>query len=119
MNTQERVNQALFGKTELKSEKVELSLVDDFQKSFDKANDGGEKVSLDLIDSLRKAEVKYEQNISKWRDALKISEKLEQGFKDLGMDLPSDVKNKIASCKVSIKEEEAYISNIKGFYSKF
>ena len=105
--------------TKLAKEKVELSTFSDFERAFDKANDGSEKIGLNLIDELRKAEVKYKQNISNWETALKFGKKIEEAYKDLGTETPSSTRNQIASCKAMIKEEQRYISAIKGMYSKF
>jgi hypothetical protein len=105
--------------TKLAKEKVELSTFSDFERAFDKANDGSEKIGLNLIDELRKAEVKYKQNISNWETALKFGKKIEEAYKDLGTETPSFTRNQIASCKAMIKEEQRYISAIKGMYSKF
>ena len=103
----------------LSQQKVELSTFSDFEKAFDKANNGSERIGLDLIDELRKAEVKYNNNTSNWKAALKFGEKIEEAYKELGVDVPTFTKNQIASCKAMIKEEERYISAIKGMYSKF
>ena len=105
--------------TKLAKEKVELSTFSDFERAFDKANDSSEKIGLNLIDELRKAEVKYKQNISNWETALKFGKKIEEAYKDLGTETPSFTRNQIASCKAMIKEEQRYISAIKGIYSKF
>ena len=105
--------------TKLNKERVEMSTFSDFEKAFDKANNGSERIGLNLIDELRKAEVKYGNNISNWKSALKFGEKIEEAYKELGIDVPTFTKNQIASCKAMIKEEEKYISAIKGMYSKF
>jgi phage-related holin len=101
------------------TQKVDLGIVQDFEKVFNKANDSGLKVSQTLIDALGKAEQKFNQNLSEWDRAIKIGEKLEQSYKDLGVEVPSIIKNKIASCKSEKKEEQGFISAIKSFYSKF
>ena len=100
-------------------EKVKLSTFSDFENAFDKANDGSEKIGLDLIDKLRKAEVKYNQNISNWESALKFGKKIEEAYKELGVDVPTFTRNQIESCKAMIKEEQRYISAIKSMYGKF
>ena len=101
------------------TEKVELGIMQDFKKSFDKANDGGLKIGETLIDALSKAEQKYKQNISDFEKALKIGEKLTSSYKELGVDVPKIVSNQILSCKSEIKENQKLISSISGFYSKF
>ena len=101
------------------TEKVELGVIQDFKKLFDKANDGGLKIGETLIDALSKAEQKYKQNISDFEKALKIGEKLTSSYKELGVDVPKIVSNQILSCKSEIKENQKLISSISGFYSKF
>ena len=101
------------------NQKVELGVIQDFKKSFDKANDGGLKIGETLIDALSKAEQKYKQNISDFEKALKIGEKLTSSYKELGVDVPKIVSNQILSCKSEIKENQKLISSISGFYSKF
>ena len=105
--------------TKLNKDKIKLSTFSDFERAFDKANNGSEKIGLDLIEQLRKAEVKYKQNITYWQSALKFGEKIEEAYKDLGSETPSLTRNQIASCKAMIKEEQRYISAIKGMYAKF
>ena len=101
------------------NQKVKLGVIQDFKKSFDKANDGGLKIGETLIDALSKAEQKYKQNISDFEKALKIGEKLTSSYKELGVDVPKIVSNQILSCKSEIKENQKLISSISGFYSKF
>jgi len=101
------------------TQKVDLGVVQDFEKVFDKANDSGLKVGQTLIDAMSKAEQKYKQNLSEWDRAIKIGEKIEQSYKDLGIEVPTIIKNKIASCKSEKKEEQVFISAINSFYSKF
>ena len=102
-----------------KAKKVELGALQDFERSFDKANDTGLKISTGLIDDLRKSEVLYEKNISEWQKAIKFGDDLEAAYKEIGAEMPQIIKNKILSCKAELKEEQKYISNIKSFYSKF
>ena len=101
------------------TQRVDLGIVQDFEKVFEKANDSGLKVSKTLIDALSKAEQKYKLNLSEWDRAIKIGEKLEQSYKDLGIEVPAIIKNKMASCKSEKREEQGFISAINSFYSKF
>ena len=101
------------------TQKVELGALQDFEKAFNKVNDSGLKTSQALIDAMSKAEQKYKQNLSDWDKALQLGEKLTQSYKDLGVDVPTVIKNKIASCKSEKKEEQGFISAINSFYSKF
>ena len=59
MNTQERVNQALFGKTELKSEKVELKIGDNLDNLNKKAEKAYQELNKELdtkFEKVRQAE---------------------------------------------------------------
>ena len=121
MNKQEQEADLLLSKITsiVKGEKVELALVDDFEKKFNKTNDEDSKVGSTLIDNLRKAEVGFSQISKNYQESIKLGEKLEVASKELGVDLPSVVKNKILSAKEGIKEAQKINQSIKKFYSLF
>jgi len=125
MNTQKNVNQRLSklytqdAKQELSSEKIELALVDDFEKKFDRLMDDSASIGGQLIDALSKAENKYKQVKSEASALVKIGDDLEAKAKDLGIDLPNTVKNKFQSVKAEIKEADKLISKISQLYSAF
>ena len=125
MNTQKNVNQRLAKlytqdtKQELSSEKVELALVDDFEKKFKSLIDNSESISIQLIDALSKAENKYKLVKSDAMALAKVGQDLEQKAKDLGIDLPATVKNKFLSVEAEIKEANKLISKISQLYSAF
>ena len=50
---------------------------------------------------------------------LKLGDSIKKSAKDLGIDLPKTVINKIDSAAATIKEEQDYISKIKGMYNIF
>lgn len=104
-------------KTKLKAEKIELGAIDDFEKLFDSTLDKDLKISNTLIDDLRKAEVSYAKIESDYIASLKLGEKLLVQAKDLGVDLPQKIKNKVESAKVTIKDIQANIKNIKKMYN--
>ena len=83
----------------VKGERVELGLVDDFEKKFKKVVDDDAAIGGKLIDDLRKAEVKYSQISKDYQELIKQGEKLESSAKELGIDLPVIIKNKILSSK--------------------
>lgn len=99
MTTEKLVNDALFGKTELKSEKVELALTDAIKKytaGYKKYNDEG----LGLTQKGQRIRVELNEIISamlKWRelgdsianDMLPEFKKIETAAKDLGIDVKS------------------------------
>jgi len=103
----------------LKGEKVELGLADDFEKKFNKVNDENAKISKQLIDNLRKAEVKYSEQSKDYQELIKQGEKLESSAKELGVDLPVIIKNKILSSKDGVKETQKLNQAITKMYSIF
>lgn len=118
MSTLKNVGNKLF-KTELGNQKVELALIDDLNKLFDKANNDDAIIGKSLIDSLSKAEAKYKQNIQVLQDAKKNSYDLVSKAKDLGIDLPPATLNRIKSVDVMIKETQGYLAKISQMYSMF
>jgi len=103
----------------VKGERVELGLVDDFEKKFKKVVDDDSAIGGKLIDDLRKAEVKYSQISKDYQELIKQGEKLESSAKELGIDLPVIIKNKILSSKDGVKEAQKLNQSIKKFYSLF
>ena len=100
-------------------QKVELALVDDFEKIFNKAIDEDEQIGIALINSLSKAESKYKNLINDYEKAIKIGENALNSAKDIGVDLPNTFKNKIASSKEGVKEARKLIGKINQLYSLF
>ena len=100
-----------------KINKVELSLVNDFEKKFDATIDRDSKIAITLIDDLRKAEVAYNKIQNDYKESLKIGEKLLKQAKELGIKLPATISNKVESSKVGIKEMQKNISLIKKTYN--
>ena len=121
MNTQKEVFNKLFKeeKTELSAQKVELALVDDFTKVFEKAVNEDSSIGNTLISALSKAEGKYKSIISDYENAIKLGDKATESAKELGVDLPSAFKNKIASSKAGVKEAKTLIGKINQLYSAF
>ena len=118
MNTQKTVNNKI-SKIALKNQKVDLSLIDDFEKIFKKAIDEDSQISISLIDALSKAENKYKAVINEYQKAIKEGEKAEDAAKQLGVDLPVTFKNKILSSKEGVKEAQKLIGKINQLYSAF
>lgn len=103
----------------VKGEKVELALVDDFEKVFNKVIDGDVLIGKTLISALSKAENKYKSQINEYEKAIKLGNKAIESAKDLGVDLPNTFKNKILSSKEGIKESRKLIGKINQLYSIF
>lgn len=118
MSTEKLVFSQLF-KMELATQKVELALTDDFNALFNKANDTDESIGQSLIDSLGKAESNYKQNIQLLQNVKKVSEDLVSKSKDLGIELPPALLNKIKTVDGMIKETQVYLSKISQMYSMF
>ena len=106
-------------KVELATQKVELSLVSDFTNQFEQLLNVQEKAGLDLIDAARKAEVRFKKAEADASNTLKTAAKLESSFKELGVDIPTVVQNKINSVKYIQKELASYSANIKKIYAMF
>jgi len=121
MNTQSRVFKKLaeVEKVELSVQKVELALVDDFTKAFEKAVSGDSSTGNALISALSKAEGKYKAIINEYENAIKLGDKATESAKNLGVDLPSTLKNKILSSKAGVKEARTLIGKINQLYSAF
>ena len=121
MSLENRVFKTLFkeSKTELSNQKIELGLVDDFTKVFEKAVNGDSSIGNTLISALGKAESKYKAVIDDYEKAVKLGDKASDSAKDLGVDLPSTFKNKIQSSKAGIKEAKMIIGKINQMYSAF
>ena len=118
MNTQKRVNERI-NNIALKNQKVDLGVMDDFEKVFNKALDEGVQIAHNLIDALSKAENKYKGLINEYQKAIKEGEKAEDMAKQLGIDLPATFKNKILSSKDGVKEAQKLMGKINQFYSQF
>ena len=81
--------------TELSAEKVELGLVEDFEKIYKSVVDADADIADSIVDVLIKAENKYKTLISDFERAAKIGSDAEAAAKELGVDLPSAFQNKV------------------------
>ena len=75
-------------KTELKSEKVELGLIDDYNSLIDKANNARKSAAT----ALSKLEKDWSNAINILQEASLEGEKIEKAAKDLGINTPVDTK---------------------------
>ena len=101
----------------LSGQKVELAMVDDFEKQFEKAMN--DTTADKLITDLRKAEVGFEKVIKEFDKASKLGITLIKAAKDLGVDLPKTVTNKIDSSQSEKAEHQKYLSKISAMYNMF
>tara|TARA_R110002012_G_scaffold150475_1_gene309800 strand:- start:1194 stop:1580 length:387 start_codon:yes stop_codon:yes gene_type:complete len=102
-----------------KPQKVELGAIDDFEKLFNKSLDASVKIGTTFIDAVSKAQNKYKGNIANMEKALKVGSDIKKSAKELGIDLPKAVINKIDSAEANIKEEKGIISKLQKLYNLF
>tara|TARA_R110001592_G_scaffold350637_1_gene646940 strand:- start:421 stop:807 length:387 start_codon:yes stop_codon:yes gene_type:complete len=92
-------------KTELKSEKVELNIMQDFNNALDSLIEGnadGNRAKNEAKSIIQKAIKDYEMVTPRIGRAIKSSMELEKAAKDLGLDLPG----KYGSAKDRLYDEE-------------
>ena len=114
---QSKTEKAVFAK--LSTQKVELGLVEDFEKIYQKAINEEESIAVGIIDALGKAENKYKSLINDFERAVKIGDNAEASAKELGVDLPNVFQNKVETARRSIKEAQGMLSKISQMYSAF
>ena len=121
MNTDKKVFEKLFSgdKTELESHKIELALADDFISIFTKANNDQAKISTALVGDLAKAGNAYKNNVADWSKASVIGNQLISRSKEIGVDLPAAVVNRIKASEIEVKKMTLLISKITKFYGEF
>ena len=115
--TNEEVKTAL--KELLSVQKVELGMIDDFDKLFEKSLDASIKIQSTFIDAVSKAQSQLKSNSGIMEKALKIGDELKKAAKDLGIDLPKGVLNKIDSAGSEIKEAKMLTSKLQQLYKLF
>lgn len=118
MNIEKSVFSKL-NKVELESQKYEFALADDFIAIFTKANNEQAKISQALVDSLAKAANSYKGNIDDWSKASVIGSQLIARSKEIGVDLPPAIINRIKASDIEVKKMNALISKISQLYKEF
>ena len=119
MTTEKLVNNALFGKTELASQKVELAAIDDFKEVFNKANNEQAKIATTLVDNLAKASNDFKGNLADWQKASVIGNQIILKAKELGVELPAPFLNSVKASEIEVKNTPSVLSNISKLYSVF
>ena len=107
-----RISKMLFSK-----ERVELALIDDVESQFDKVTNAVIGTGTTLIKNLQKARSNYNEIVKGYEEVIKLGEKVEQATKDLGIDIPNVVKNRIADSKEKSKLNQKLISKISELIS--
>ena len=116
MTTEKLVMNYLFGKTELKSTKVELALVDDFNKDYQKLNDVFFKAETNVVDYNELSNKIASDFNSAGAVLLSANKKFEdvlKSAKDLGIDLPAQIKNQGEALKLYAKDIDYYVAKLK------
>ena len=116
MSTEKLVMNSLFGKTELKSTKVELALVDDFNKDYQKLNDVFFKAETNVVDYNELSNKIASDFNSVGAVLLSANKKFEdvlKSAKDLGIDLPAQIKNQGEALKLYAKDIDYYVAKLK------
>lgn len=96
MSTLKSVGNKLF-KTELESHKIELGLIQDFDKLFETSLSTVQKTEPDyklIVDNSRKLNSEILKAEDLINEAISIFNKLEKNSKDLGIEIPSEVLGK-------------------------
>tara|TARA_R110000824_G_scaffold119904_1_gene274373 strand:+ start:331 stop:699 length:369 start_codon:yes stop_codon:yes gene_type:complete len=96
--TQEQILSALNklvreNKTKLKSEKVELGAIDDLEKGIKKAISFSTKAITTLQAAGDKSDSLADKFMKEARSMQKLKSNIEKQAKDLGLDLPKNIKN--------------------------
>ena len=116
MSTEKIVMNSLFAKTELKSTKVELALIDDFNKDYQKLNDVFFKAETNVVDYNELSNKIASDFNSAGAVLLSANKKFEdvlKSAKDLGIDLPAQIKNQGEALKLYAKDIDYYVAKLK------
>lgn len=115
MSNLKSVGNKLF-KTELSTHNVELALVDDFNKDYQKLNDvffKAETLVVDYNDLATKIASDFSAAGSVLLAANKRFEEILKSSKDLGIELPAQIKNQGEALKLFAKDVDYYIGKLK------
>jgi hypothetical protein len=86
MTTEKLVNKALFGKTELASQKVELGIIQDIIA----LSKQGQDMNTTAASMLDNAKVKYSESLKPLQSAKKLIDKTYNDAKALGIEIPKE-----------------------------
>lgn len=116
MSTEKLVFNKLFKKEELSTQKVELALVDDFNKDYQKLNDVFFKAETNVVDYNELSNKIVSDFNSAGAVLLSANKKFEdvlKSAKDLGIDLPAQIKNQGEALKLFAKDIDYYVAKLK------
>ncbi len=107
-------------KEELKSEKIELALIDDLKQIQKEST----KAYVDYIDDmdtskgyLSQAKRKATKAVQLLKESVNLYENAESKFKELGMDVPSELKKQTP--KAALAEAEKDLNMMTSLFSQF
>ena len=112
-----KIGNKLFDKVELGSHKIELGLIDDFNKDYQKINDVFFKTETSVVDYNELANKIASDFNSAGQILLTANKKFEdvlKSAKDLGIELPAQIKNQGEVLKLYAKDIDYYITKLKG-----
>ena len=98
MTTEKLVNNALFGKTELASQKVELALLDSLESDVlanGKSKDIARQLIRDAFSNVAKAFEQYSNIKNRQENIKKNSDKFKNSIKELGIDVTDQFQKNI------------------------
>jgi hypothetical protein len=117
MTTEKLVNEVLFGKTELASQKIDLAINDDVKKFYNDAI-AARKKSLDVYNNAKAAvknavdELKSLKTINE--NSLPVFAKFEALIKELGIPMPAEISAQKQNIQDGLKGTFAlYIKNLE------
>jgi len=112
-----KIGNKLFEKVELASERIELALVDDFNKDYQKLNDVFFKAETNVVDYNELANKISSDFNSVGQILLSANKRFEdvlKSAKDLGIELPAQIKNQGEALKLYAKDIDYYVTKLKG-----
>ena len=115
MSTEKIVMNSLFGKTELKSTKVELALTDDIKKFISEANnfktkyDGAAVAAVNNLKEAKMLAINWRDNLSQ---ANNVIINLIQKANELGIDVPKEVLNYKEVASKGAKDADNFVKTI-------
>lgn len=121
MNTQERIYKKLNlhrESVELSAERIELSLIDDFKKASSKALNSGTDAGGDIDDwvsKLPKLLTALKKSLNDQEKVISIGNKMKKISKELGADLPANIKKDLEGAEQWKKEISAIIKKAQSF----
>ncbi len=98
MTTEKLVNKALFGKTELASQKIELALLDSLESDVlanGKSKDIARQLIRDAFSNVAKAFEQYSNIKNRQENIKKNSDKFKNSIKELGIDVTDQFQKNI------------------------